>query len=165
MVDCGGRRTPCYTTLTMSTEPKLFWYQFGLRSLLLLTLFVAVLCLIGVCTHWLISVAIGMIVVVGGFAGRIVAGIHAAAIQHIPAKRGLCVGLCECRLVLAMLVYIDEKPLTRAFGRDCMKADEIALVVAAIVLFDNLGCKRPRESVFFVSRCRVIIAFTGSAAA
>ena len=83
MVDCGGRRNPCYTTLIMSTEPKLFWYQFSLRSLLLLTLFVAVLCSIGVCTHWLISVAIGMIVVIGGFAGPIVAGTRLGFVQGI----------------------------------------------------------------------------------
>jgi len=46
------------------------WYQFSLRSLLLFTLFVAVVYSIGVCTHWLVSVAIG----VGGILGRTVAG-------------------------------------------------------------------------------------------
>jgi len=46
------------------------WYQFSLRSLLLLTLFVAVLCSLGVCTHWIFSVVIA----IGGIAGRIVAG-------------------------------------------------------------------------------------------
>ena len=50
------------------------WYQFSLRSLLLLTLFVAVLCSLGVCTHWLVSAVVAMTVVIGGIAGRIVAG-------------------------------------------------------------------------------------------
>jgi hypothetical protein len=50
------------------------WYQFTLRSLLLFTLFVAVLCTIGVRTHWLISAGIALPVVVGRIAGRIVAG-------------------------------------------------------------------------------------------
>jgi MFS family permease len=45
------------------------WYQFSLRSLLLLTLFVAICCSIGVYTHWELSVA----VCVGGIAGRIAA--------------------------------------------------------------------------------------------
>ena len=49
--------------------PNLPWYQFRLRSLLLLTAFVAVLCSIGVCTHWVVSAVVG----VSGVAGRIVA--------------------------------------------------------------------------------------------
>ena len=54
--------------------PKPPWYQFSLRSLLLFSTFIAVLCSIGVCTHWLISLLIGLTVVVGGGTGRIVAG-------------------------------------------------------------------------------------------
>ena len=50
------------------------WYQFSLRSLLLLTFFVAVLCSLGVYTHWLVSAVVAMTVVIGGIAGRIVAG-------------------------------------------------------------------------------------------
>jgi len=48
------------------------WYQFSLRSLFLLTLFVAVLCSIGVCTNWFFSVVLA-ILTLGGIAGRIVA--------------------------------------------------------------------------------------------
>jgi hypothetical protein len=44
-------------------------FQFSLRSLLIFTLFVAVLCSIGVCTHWIISAVIG----IGGMVGRIAA--------------------------------------------------------------------------------------------
>jgi len=64
------RRNPCYTTQIMpAREPDLPWYQFSLRSLLLLTLFVAVLCSIGVRTHWSVTAAIA----VGGITGGIVA--------------------------------------------------------------------------------------------
>jgi len=48
------------------------WYQFSLRSLLLFTLFVAVLCSIGISVHWVISVILG-VVGLGGIVGRIVA--------------------------------------------------------------------------------------------
>ena len=63
--------------------PKPPWYQFSLRSLLLLTLFVAVLCSLGVCTHWLVSAAIAMTVVIGGIAGRIVAGTRLGFVQGV----------------------------------------------------------------------------------
>jgi hypothetical protein len=60
------------------TQP---WYQFSLRSLMLLVLFVAVLCSLGVCTHWLLSVVLGSTVLVGGIAGRIVAGTGLGFVQ------------------------------------------------------------------------------------
>jgi hypothetical protein len=59
------------------------WYQFSLRSLLLFTLFVAVMCSLGVCTSWLVSAAIAMTVMIGGVAGRIVAGIRAGFMRGI----------------------------------------------------------------------------------
>ena len=43
-------------------------FQFSLRSLMLFTLFVAVLCSIGVCTDWVVSAVIAG----GGIAGSIV---------------------------------------------------------------------------------------------
>ena len=58
---------PTYTD-GMATS-KLPWYQFSLRSFLLLTLFVAVLCSLWVCMSWVISAVVG----IGGLAGRIVA--------------------------------------------------------------------------------------------
>ncbi len=52
----------------MSTpEPEKRPFQFSLRSLLLFTLYVAVLCSIGVCTNWGVT-----ILAVGGLAGRLV---------------------------------------------------------------------------------------------
>lgn len=53
-------------------ESKLRWYQFSLRSLLGLTAFVAVLCSIGLCIHWILSALISIVAAVGGIAGWIV---------------------------------------------------------------------------------------------
>lgn len=47
------------------------WYQFSLRSLLLLTVFVGVLCALGIYTHWLFATVIGLTVLCGGIAGWI----------------------------------------------------------------------------------------------
>ena len=63
--------------------PNLPWYQFSLRSLLLFTSFVAALCSLGVCTHWLVSAVIVLPVVVGGMAGRIVAGTRLGFVQGV----------------------------------------------------------------------------------
>jgi hypothetical protein len=64
-------------------KPKQPWYQFSLRSLLLLTVFVAVLCFIGVCTNWLFSALAAMTVLIGGTAGRIVAGTRLGFVQGV----------------------------------------------------------------------------------
>lgn len=56
-------------------------FQYSIRSLLLLTLFVAVLCSLGACTSWLASVAVAVTIVIGGIAGRIVAGTRLGFIQ------------------------------------------------------------------------------------
>ena len=53
----------------MSTPGTKPWYQFSLRSLLLLTVFVAVLCSTGVRSHWSVAATIA----VGGVAGGIIA--------------------------------------------------------------------------------------------
>jgi len=45
------------------------------------TLFVAVLCSIGVCTDWLVSVVLAATVLIGGVAGRIVAGTRLGFVQ------------------------------------------------------------------------------------
>ena len=65
------RRSEMAIIYAMPTpEPNPPWYQFSLRSLLLFTLFVAVLCSIGVCTHWVVLLITG----VGSVTGRIFAG-------------------------------------------------------------------------------------------
>lgn len=63
-------QSPAWNILSSMTPSKLPWYQFSLRSLLLLTIFVAVLCSLGVCTHWIFSA----VMAIGCIAGRIVAG-------------------------------------------------------------------------------------------
>lgn len=52
------------------TTRKPPWYHFSLRSLLLFTAFVAVLCSIGVSTDWVVAAVIGA----GGVVGRLFAG-------------------------------------------------------------------------------------------
>ncbi len=60
----------------MSTpESKLPWYQFSLRSLLLFTAFVAVLCSMGIRTDWSVSAVIAVGGVVGGIVARTWAGL------------------------------------------------------------------------------------------
>src|SRR5208282_5243379 len=60
-----------YTTQIMSArEPELPWYQFSLRSLLLLTVVVAVLCAIGVGTDWCVAAVIGVSGIAGGIVAR-----------------------------------------------------------------------------------------------
>jgi hypothetical protein len=65
-----------------TSKPKLPWYQFSLRSLLLLTVFVAVLCSLGVCTHWFFSALVAMLTL-GGIEGRIVAGTRLGFVQGV----------------------------------------------------------------------------------
>ena len=68
-----------------TSTPNPPWYQFTLRSLLLFTLFVAVLCSIGVCTDWVVSAVIAG----GGIAGRIVRKSWLGFLQGI-----VCGGMC-----------------------------------------------------------------------
>ena len=68
----------------MSTPaPEAPWYQFTLRSLLLFTFFVAVLCSISVCTHWMFPAIIVETVIVGGLAGTIAAGSRVGFTQGV----------------------------------------------------------------------------------
>lgn len=65
------------------SNPNPPWYQFSIRSLLLLTTFVAVLCSLGLCTHWIFSVVIGSAVLIGGIAGWIVARTRVGFVQGV----------------------------------------------------------------------------------
>ena len=44
---------------------------------------------------------------------------------------------------VAMLVDIDDEPPARAIGRNRVQPDQRALIVAAVVIFDDLGGKSP----------------------
>ena len=55
-------------------ETERHWYQFSLRSLLLFTAFVAILCSVGVCTKWGVSATIAASLLIGGVSGGMVAG-------------------------------------------------------------------------------------------
>jgi hypothetical protein len=59
------------TGITAPT-PKLRWFQFSLRTLLVFVTLCAILCSLGVCTHWVVSATFGVAIVSGGIAGRIV---------------------------------------------------------------------------------------------
>jgi uncharacterized membrane protein len=80
------------------SEPKLRRYQFRLRSLLQLTVFVAVLCSIGVYTHWAFAAAI----VIGGIAGGLFAG------TWLGVAQGAVSGTI-CSVVAAFIVLPSEQ--------------------------------------------------------
>jgi len=48
-------------------------FQYSIRFLLLLTLIVAVLCSIGACTNWFVSVVLASTMLIGGVVGGIIA--------------------------------------------------------------------------------------------
>jgi len=77
----GGEGRLDYTDDMVAPKLKDPWYQFSLRSLMLLVLVVALLCSLGKCTHWLLPVVLAATVLVGGTAGRIVSGIKAGFVQ------------------------------------------------------------------------------------
>ena len=96
-------RGPCYTTGTMNApDPKLPWYQFSLRSLLLLTVFVALLCSIGIRTDWRVSAVIAVIAA-GGITGRIVPRTWLGFVFGIVAG-GVCAAVAA---IASTLVWID----------------------------------------------------------
>ena len=57
--------------------------QFSLPTLMLLTLFVAVLCFLGLYMDWVVPAVIGWTVMIGGTAGRIVAGTRLGFVQGV----------------------------------------------------------------------------------
>src|SRR5579871_1455385 len=64
-------------------KPRFRWYQFSLRTLLGIVTFVAVLCLLGIYTHWVFATLVGSVVLLGGTAGWIVG----------KSRRGFAVGI------------------------------------------------------------------------
>ena len=88
--------------------PKLPWYQFSIRFLLLLTLFVAILCSIGVRRGWSISA----VVAVGGVAGGLVARKWSGLVLGVFSGIGyasLAVVVCGfCCFAFGMLPSLDS---------------------------------------------------------
>ncbi len=97
---------------TMSTpERQLPWYQFSLRSLLLLVALVAILCSIGVSTKWSVSAAIAASLLIGGVAGGMVAGTRAGvvvgAVYSIPLVFFAASGLIFLTLPISLVRSVD----------------------------------------------------------
>jgi len=88
-----------------SPNPNQPWYQFSLRSLLLLTLFVAVLCSLGVYTHWIFSVVIGSAVLIGGIAGWTVARTRIGFVQGVVFGIEFLLGAAILCIVLDILPW------------------------------------------------------------
>ncbi len=60
-------------------ESELRPFQFTLRSLLLLAVFVAILCSIGVCTDWIVAVVLAVGGITGGLVARKLSGLAIGA--------------------------------------------------------------------------------------
>jgi hypothetical protein len=56
-------------TRTVSVPPR---FQFGIRGLLIFTTIIAILCSLAVCTHWIVAVTLGTIVLLAWIAGKVV---------------------------------------------------------------------------------------------
>jgi hypothetical protein len=55
-------------------EPERRWHQFSLRSLLLFSTLIAIICSIGASTHWTVAAELGVSLIVGAVCGGIVRG-------------------------------------------------------------------------------------------
>jgi len=68
----------------MSTPtPEAPWYQFSLSSLLLFTLFAAIICSLAVGVDWVVAVVVLEAVVIGGLAGITAAGSRQGFVEGI----------------------------------------------------------------------------------
>ena len=128
--------------LSGMTDPKpdLQWFQFSLRSLLLLVLFVAVLCSIGVCTHWLVSVAI-VLLALGGVAGSIVAGTRRSG-------NGFLLGaLCGIHFCFWTGIVSFFRLFSAPFRLDARSLLGVVLAIVAVLVGGVLGglLVRPRS--------------------
>jgi hypothetical protein len=77
------------TPATPATTPPR--RQFTIRSLLLLTTFVAILCSFALCTHWSVAVTLGTIVLLAWIAGRFVTG---AVVRNLLVCAGASIIMC-----------------------------------------------------------------------
>lgn len=102
-------------------------FQFSLRSLLVFTVFVAVLCSIGVCTFWSVSAVIAA----GGGAGRIISGTWLGLVLGV-VLGGLCAALAV--VVSALLeVLLFGSPMNWASDWPFAVATLIAAIVGSVI--------------------------------
>ena len=107
-------------------ESELPWYQFSLRSLLLLAVFVAVICSFGSGADW----SVLAVIAVGGVAGRIIAGrwfglivgVLSAGVYAVIAAIA-CAGIC---------FFSFDSPATWAQSWQCIAA-KIAAIIGALI--------------------------------
>ena len=83
--------------------PKLPWYQFSIRFLLLLTVFVAILCSIGVRRGWSISAVVAVGGVTGGIVARKWSGLVLGVFSGIAYASGAVVVCGFCCFALGTL--------------------------------------------------------------
>jgi hypothetical protein len=110
-------------------DEKSPWYQFSVRSLLLLTVFAAVLCTIGVHMHWLLSAFLATIVLVGGIAGRIVAGINRGFVWGVV---GAVYSFLFSLFVALLLIAVFPEVIFRASERFCSAFYETAMLGGSV---------------------------------
>ncbi len=125
----------------MSTPRKLPWYQFSLRSVLLLTLVVAVLCSIGVSIHWALSAVIASIIVIGGVAGRVVAGTRLGFVQG-------AIFAAQFFLMTVLVCIVSQFPTAAFFWEASWGLSRLYVVLGiAVVIGGILGglSVRPRS--------------------
>ena len=108
-------------------EPELPWYQFSLRSLLLFTVFVAVLCSIGVCTDW----SFVAVTAAGGIAGGIVARRWLGlVIGSLSGAAGAVIGVGAYAFVWSLLFGM---PIDWAPSWQSIAAMKIAAITGSLV--------------------------------
>jgi uncharacterized membrane protein len=77
---------------------------------MLFVLFISVLCSVAACTHWLVSVAIGLTMTIGGIAGRIVAGTRSGFIEGAVVGISFSVIAVEVGMLLPLAYSYSREP-------------------------------------------------------
>jgi hypothetical protein len=110
------------------TNPRtaLRWYQFSLQSLFLFVFFVASLCSLGACTHWLFSVGVALTVAVGGALGRIVAATRSGFGQ------GVALAMFLLLLTVALCPPVDLREVSEPPSPSFWVAAGIAAIAGGV---------------------------------
>jgi hypothetical protein len=108
-------------------EPEPSRFQFSLRSLMLFSTLVAIVCSIGVTTDWSIAASLGAIFVIGAVCGGMVsgkrAGIIAGAVYGIP-------GFAFALVFITILLF----PISGLWAKDSWEiVSRVAVVVGGIL--------------------------------